>query len=61
MQLLGRFDGFVKSVILRVNEARDLGDLDRFAFYDHMRFYTAAPPMCCEWTRRTCVSTRSST
>lgn len=42
--LLGRFNGFVKSVILRVSEARDLGDVDRFAFYDHMKVYTAAPP-----------------
>ena len=25
----GRFNGFLKSVILRVNEARDLGDVDR--------------------------------
>lgn len=42
--LLGRFNGFVKSVILRISEARDLGDMDRFAFYDHMKVYTAAPP-----------------
>lgn len=42
--MLGRFNGFVKSVILRVSEARDLGDTDRFAFYDHMKTYTAAPP-----------------
>jgi Family of unknown function (DUF5906) len=42
--LLGRFNGFVKSVILRISEARDLGDMDRFAFYDHMKIYTAAPP-----------------
>ena len=42
--MLGRFNGFLKSVILRVNEARDLGDVDRFAFYDHMKAYTAAPP-----------------
>ena len=42
--MLGRFNGFVKSVILRVNEARDLGDVDRFAFYDHLKAYTAAPP-----------------
>jgi hypothetical protein len=27
-----------------VNEARDLGDVDRFKFYDHMKAYTAAPP-----------------
>jgi Family of unknown function (DUF5906) len=42
--MLGRFNGFLRSVILRVNEARDLGDVDRFAFYDHMKAYTAAPP-----------------
>jgi phage/plasmid primase-like uncharacterized protein len=42
--LLGRFNGFVKSVILRINEARDLGDVDRYAFYDHMKVYTASPP-----------------
>ena len=42
--LLGRFNGFVKSVILRVSEARDLGDVDRYGFYDHMKIYTAAPP-----------------
>jgi hypothetical protein len=42
--LLGRFNGFAKSVILRVNEARDLGDINRFQFYDHMKVYTAAPP-----------------
>jgi len=43
-QMLGNFNGFVKSVVLRINEARDLGDTDRFAFYDHMKGYTAAPP-----------------
>jgi hypothetical protein len=43
-QLLGRFNGFLKSVICRVSEARDLGDIDRFAFYDHLKAYTAAPP-----------------
>lgn len=42
--MLGRFNGFVKSVILRVSEARDLGNDDRFTFYDHMKTYTAAPP-----------------
>jgi hypothetical protein len=43
-QMMGRFNGFLKSVILRVSEARDLGDVDRFQFYDHMKAYTAAPP-----------------
>jgi hypothetical protein len=43
-QLLGRFNGFVKSVILRISEARDLGDIDRYAFYEHTKIHTAAPP-----------------
>jgi Family of unknown function (DUF5906) len=43
-QVLGRFNGFVKSVILRISEARDLGELNRFAFYEHMKVFLAAPP-----------------
>ena len=43
-QVLGRFNGFLKSVILRVSEARDVGGYDRFALYEHMKTYTAAPP-----------------
>jgi len=43
-QVLGRFNGFLKAVILRISEARDLGDFDRFQFYEHMKTYTAAPP-----------------
>jgi hypothetical protein len=42
--MLGRFNSFAKSVILRINEARDLGEFDRFKFYDHMKAYCAAPP-----------------
>ena len=42
--MLGRFNGFLKSIILRVSEARDLGDINRYQFYDHMKAYTAAPP-----------------
>jgi hypothetical protein len=44
VQLLGRFNGFVKSVVLRVNEARDLGEINRYAFYEHCKPITAAPP-----------------
>jgi hypothetical protein len=43
-QALGRFNGYLKSVILRISEARNLGEYDRFAFHDHMKVYTAAPP-----------------
>lgn len=42
--MLASFNGFVKSVILRVSEARDLGEMDRFKFYDHSKTYTASPP-----------------
>jgi hypothetical protein len=42
--ILGRFNGHVKSVILRVSEARDLGEHDRYAFYEHTKTLTAAPP-----------------
>jgi hypothetical protein len=43
-QLCGRFNAFLKSVILRVSEARDMGELNRYGFYEHMKTYTAAPP-----------------
>ena len=35
--MLARFNGFLKSVILRISEARDLGEFDRFKFYDHVK------------------------
>jgi hypothetical protein len=43
-QVMGRFNAFLKSVILRISEARDLGEYDRYAFYSHLKSYTAAPP-----------------
>jgi hypothetical protein len=43
-QMLGRFNGFLKSVVIRISEARDLGDTDRFAFYEHTKPIIAAPP-----------------
>jgi hypothetical protein len=42
--LLGRFNRHLRSVIVRISEARDLGDVDRFSFYDHMKAIIAAPP-----------------
>jgi hypothetical protein len=39
-----QFNPHIKSVILRLSEARDLGDVNRFTLYDHMKVYTAAPP-----------------
>jgi hypothetical protein len=43
-QLLGRFNGFLKKVILRVSEVRDLGDINRYQFYEHTKAITASPP-----------------
>jgi hypothetical protein len=41
------FNPFAKAVILQVNEARDLGDNERFSrytFYEKTKIYAAAPP-----------------
>ena len=43
-QAYGRFNGFLKATILRISEARDLGEFDRFASYESMKTYIAAPP-----------------
>jgi hypothetical protein len=46
--LMGRFNGFAKAIILRVSEARDLGDaterVNRFGFYEHCKQYIVTPP-----------------
>jgi uncharacterized protein DUF5906 len=43
--IFGEHNDFVRSVVLRVNEVHDLGDdISRFAFYDRMKNYCAAPP-----------------
>ena len=42
--LFGRFTGFLKSVILRVSEARDMGEVNKFQLYERMKTMTAAPP-----------------
>ena len=44
-QMFGRFNGYLKSVILRISEAHDLGsEVNKFAFYERLKAYTAAPP-----------------
>ena len=35
---------FMQAVVLRVSEARDLGDIDRYKFYEATKTMTAAPP-----------------
>jgi hypothetical protein len=42
--LLGSFNEYVQSVALRISEIKDLGDIDRFAFYEVTKTLMAAPP-----------------
>lgn len=42
--LVGRFNNYVRSVILRISEAHDLGRIDRYDFYEHCKPLIAAPP-----------------
>ena len=44
VQLLGRFNGFLKAVVMRVSEVRDLGDHNRYELYEHTKPFMAAPP-----------------
>jgi len=43
-KLLERFNPFLQAVILRVSEASDLGEFDRFALYEATKVMWAAPP-----------------
>jgi DNA polymerase III delta prime subunit len=43
-QVVLRFNGFSRAVVVRVSEARDLGDVDRFKFYEKCKIYMASPP-----------------
>jgi Bifunctional DNA primase/polymerase, N-terminal/Family of unknown function (DUF5906)/Primase C terminal 2 (PriCT-2) len=40
----GQFNSYLKAVALRISEAHDLGDTDRFSFYEQMKNITASPP-----------------
>jgi len=42
--VLGSFNEFVRSVVLRISEGKDLGEIDRFAFYEATKTLIAAPP-----------------
>jgi hypothetical protein len=44
MEAMGQFNGYRKSVVLRISELRDLGEVDRRKFYDHLKTLLAAPP-----------------
>jgi len=38
------WNGYLRSVVLRISEARDQGDVNRYAFYEKMKTILAAPP-----------------
>jgi hypothetical protein len=40
----GKFNGYRQSVILRISEAKDLGDYDRYNFAEATKILIAAPP-----------------
>jgi hypothetical protein len=42
--LLGNFNEFLQSVVLRVSEVKDLGDVDRYSFYEACKTLMASPP-----------------
>jgi hypothetical protein len=42
--LLASFNAYAKSIVLRINEARDLGEASRFAFHDRTKIYITTPP-----------------
>src|SRR5262249_14186223 len=39
-----RFNSFLKNVVLRINEASDLGDSNRYKFYEHLKPFQASTP-----------------
>ena len=43
-RMLRPYNRWLQAVTCRVSEARDLGDVNRYAFYEHLKLYTASPP-----------------
>ena len=56
-QLMGTFNGYSRSVILRVSEAHDLGEIDRYALYERTKTLLAAPPEVLRVNKNTGAST----
>ena len=42
--MMSNYNDFMQSVVLRISEARDLGDVNRYSFYDHLKTVLATPP-----------------
>ncbi len=42
--VVSKYNSYVKSVIVRINEARDLGELNRYDFYEFIKNLLCSPP-----------------
>ena len=42
--IMSNYNDYMRCVVLRISEAHDLGDVNRYAFYDHMKTILATPP-----------------
>jgi hypothetical protein len=42
--MMGRFNGYNRCLVLVIGEAKDMGEVNRFQFYEHLKPYLAAPP-----------------
>lgn len=42
--VLSQYNGYLQSVVVRINEARDLGDVNRYQFHERTKTMMAAPP-----------------
>ena len=42
--IMSNYNDYMQCVVLRISEAHDLGDVNRYAFYDHMKTILATPP-----------------
>jgi hypothetical protein len=42
--IMGEFTGYRKAVVLRINENRDMGDVNRIQYYNHTKDLKASPP-----------------
>ena len=42
--IMSAFNGYMRSILLTINETRDLGEVKRIDFYNHMKDVIASPP-----------------
>lgn len=43
-EIMEPYNDYMRCVVLRISEARDLGDVNRYTFYERMKTITASPP-----------------